>query len=125
MIGMVWLFDLFANRMGGVPGPAAELSPREMRIPREPRLEHIPSPSDEQQAAIDGSRAAPGWVDRDQQIARITINEAMRILPSKYPTPPPAPETTSPEDKHLTAKRTHPPGPSSSGRIVEKHDGQR
>jgi len=125
MIGMVWLFDLFANRMGGVPGPAAELSPREMRFAREPRLEHLPSPTDEQQTVIDANRAAPGWVDRDQHVARISSDLAMKILPSKYPTPPPAPEATKPQDKQLTAERSHPPGPSSSGRIVETNDGKR
>jgi hypothetical protein len=125
MIGMIWLFDLFANRMGSVPGPAAELSTREMRFPREPRLEHIPSPTDEQQAAIDSSRAAPGWVNRDQQIARIPIRDAMKIVASQLQSSSPTPDKTTPEDKHLTVERTHPPGPSSSGRIVETNDGQR
>ena len=125
MIGMIWLFDLFANRMGGVPGPAAELSPREKRFPREPRLEHIPAPTDEQQAAIDGSRAAPGWVDRDQQIARIPMRDAMKIVASQLQSSSPTPDKTTPEDKLLTAERTQLPGPSSSGRIVETSDGKR
>jgi hypothetical protein len=119
MIGMIWLFDLFATRMGGVPGPAADVPAKDMRLPREPRLEQLSSPSDEQQRALDAERAAYGWIDRDKRIARIPIAEAMKMLPSKYSAPPTAPSETSQEDKHLTAERTHPPGPSSSGRIVE------
>ncbi len=117
MIGLIWLFDLFARRMGGVPGPAAELPAKDMRLPREPRLESLSSPAGEQQKAMDAERASYGWVDRDKRIARIPIAEAMKMLPSKYPAPPAPPAAT--DDKQLALERTHPPGPSSSGRIVE------
>jgi hypothetical protein len=117
MIGLIWLFDLFAHRMGGIPGPAAESPAKDMRLPREPRLEGLSSPTDEQQKSLDAKRASYGWVDRDKRIARIPIAEAMRMLPSKYPAPTAAPAAT--EDGRLTYERTHPPGPSSSGRVVE------
>jgi hypothetical protein len=117
MIGLIWLFDLFAHRMGGVPGPAADLAATDMRLPREPRLEGLSSPTDEQQKTIDAQRATYGWVDRDKRIVRIPIAEAMKMLPSKYPAPPAEPAAT--EDGHLTYERTHAPGPSSSGRVVE------
>jgi hypothetical protein len=119
MIGLIWLFDLFARRMGGVPGPAAELPAKDMRLPREPRLESLSSPAGEQQKAMDAERASYGWVDRDKRIARIPIAEAMKMLPSKYPAPPKKPQEASREEKHLELERTHQPGPSSSGRIVE------
>jgi hypothetical protein len=121
MIGMIWLFDVFANRMGGAPGPAAELPARDMRFSREPRLAGLPSPTEEQQTAIDASRGAFGWVDRDRQIVRIPVHDAMRIVASQLRASSPAPDTGTPEDKHVTAERTQPPGPSSSGRIVEGH----
>jgi hypothetical protein len=117
MIGLVWLFDQFAHRLGGVPGPAAELPAKDMRFPREPRLEGLSSPTDEQQRALDAKRASYGWVDRDKRIARIPIDEAMKMLPSKYAASRNAPAAT--EDEHLTYQRTHQPGPSSSGRVVE------
>ena len=117
MIGLIWLFDLFASRTGGIPGPAAESPTKDMRLLREPRLEGLSSPTDEQQQAIDAERATYGWVDRNKRIARIPIAEGMKMLPSKYPAPPAEPAAT--EDRHLTYERTHPPGPSSSGRVVE------
>ncbi len=117
MIGMIWLFDLFAHRMGGVPGPAANLPAKDMRLPREPRLERLSSSADEQQTSLDAERARYGWVDRDKRIARIPIAEAMKMLPSKYAEP--AAPAAATDDKELAFERTHPPGPSSSGRIVE------
>ncbi|HEV2970475.1 MAG TPA: hypothetical protein VGY55_10825 [Pirellulales bacterium] len=115
MLAMVRAFDLFARNAGGAPGRETETTAREMRWPRAPRLEGLPPELADKQSRIDASHAGYGWIDQKRQIARIPIEEAMKLLVSESPAPPTGKQ---PANERLEFQRTHPPGPSSSGRVA-------
>jgi hypothetical protein len=116
MLAMVRAFDLFAHHVGGMPGTETEMTTQEMRWPRLPRLEGLPAEPAERQTSIDASHAGYGWIDREHQIARVTIEEAMKMVVDKTRAPQ-IPEKRQ-ADRRLDYERTHPPGPSGSGRVT-------
>jgi hypothetical protein len=120
MLGMIGLFDHFSSRLGGASSAAVQLSPDRFPTPRQPRLEGLGSPAVEMQQRVEASHAGYGWVDHERQIVHVPIEEATKLIRGKLRSsvPPPASEKQSPAEKRLQSERTHPPGPSSSGRIV-------
>ena len=133
LVGLVWFFGHLANRSGGTASAMLLLSPEKMPLPSEPRLEALPPkgtarplgmPAKEMQKTIEARHAGYGWVDRDKQIVHVPIEEAMKMVPGTLakPTSPSAPSKQSSDEKRLQTERTHPPGPSSSGRIVGSGD---
>jgi hypothetical protein len=120
MLGMIGLFDHFSSRLGGASSAAIQLSSDRAPMPQNPRLEGLGSPAVEMQQRVEASHAGYGWVDRERQIVHVPIEEAMKLIGGKLrsATPPSASEKQLPAEKRLQSERTHPPGPSSSGRIV-------
>jgi hypothetical protein len=124
MLGMIGLFDHFSSRLGGASGAAVQLSPDRAPMPRQPQLEGLGSPAVEMQRRVEASHAGYGWMDRERQIVHVPIEEAMKLIGDKLrsATSPSASEKQSPAEKRLQSERSHPPGPSSSGRIVGSSD---
>jgi hypothetical protein len=121
MLGMIGLFGHFSDRLGGTSSATVKLSPDRMPMSRQPRLEGLGSPAVELQQRVEASHGGYGWVDREKQIVHVPIEEAMKVIGGKLRSAAPAtaPAKQSPAEKQLQAERSHPPGPSSSGRIVE------
>src|SRR5207244_12143121 len=76
MLGLLWLFDHFSNRVGGTNQVMSRLAPERMPQPREPRLEALPPkgtdrtlgmPAIERQKQIEAAHAGDGWNDRESQ----------------------------------------------------------
>ena len=129
MLGLLLLFDHFSNRVGGTNEAMSRLAPERMPMPREPRLEALPAKGAdrslgmsaiEMQKTIEAAHAGYGWLDRDKQIVHVPIEDAMKMTLKTMAKPAPAPvaEKRTATEKQLEAQRTHPPGPSSSGRII-------
>ena len=81
-VSMRWMFDLFEARearrqpepatLVSDPGPA---SPPEPRLQANPRLELLEMRAEENEVL-----QSYGWVDRDKGVARVPIDEAMKIV---------------------------------------------
>jgi hypothetical protein len=121
MLGTIELFDHFSSRLGGTSSATVPLSLDSMPMPRQPRLEGLGSRAIDLQQRVEASHGGYGWVDRKKQIVRVPIEDAMKLIGGKLRSAAPlsSAEKQSPAEKQLQAERTHPPGPSSSGRIVE------
>jgi hypothetical protein len=124
MLGMIGLFDHFSSRLGGASSAAIQLPLDRAPMPRQPRLEGLGSPAVEMQQRVEATHAGYGWVDRERQIVHVPIEEAMKLIGGKLQSSvlPPASEKQSPAEKRLQSERTHPPGPSNSGRVVGSGD---
>jgi hypothetical protein len=131
MVGLVWFFGHLANRSGGTASATLVLSPEKMPLPSEPRLEGLRQkgtalpfgmPAKEMQKTIEARHAGYGWVDQDKQIVHVPIEDGMKMVAGTMakPSPPPAPNKQPSDETRLQTERTHPPGPSSSGRIIDK-----
>jgi len=89
---VVWAIYPSAPQLGRIPA--------ELPQPPEPRLQTTPKADlDRLRASEDQRLNSFGWVDRDKQIVRIPIDDAMRLLSQRglsgWPSSPPPPDQTT------------------------------
>lgn len=91
-VSMRWMFDLFeAREARGQEEPATLVADPGPVRPPEPRLQTKPRLELQQmRAAEEAVLGSYGWVDRDKGVARMPIDEAMKIvvqrgLPARAP----------------------------------------
>lgn len=90
---LVWAIYPTAPRLGHIPADFSQ--------PPQPRLQTMPKADLERlRAAEDQQLSSFGWVDRDKQIARIPIEEAMKLLQKRgmngWPSSAPSPSDQAP-----------------------------